>query len=77
MPVTPPPRSGTCAGPAERVLVAGRASELGDDADLVDGEVHDGIDVVAFLSDLLDRLGATAGAADRLGAAATTTEGPR
>jgi len=64
-------------GTAERVLVAGRASELGDDADLVDGEVHDGIDVVAFLSDVLDRLGATAGAADRLGAPATTTEGPR
>ena len=36
-------------GRAERVLVAGRASELGEAADLVDGEVHDGIDVVAFL----------------------------
>ena len=42
----------------QRVLVAGRASELGDAADQVDGEVHDGMDVVAFLSDLLDRLGA-------------------
>ena len=40
------------------MLVAGRASELGEAADLVDGEVHDGMDVVAFLSDLLDRLGA-------------------
>jgi methylmalonyl-CoA mutase len=43
---------------AERVLVAGRASELGDQADLVDGEVHDGMDVAAFLSELLDHLGA-------------------
>ncbi|MFL6081550.1 MAG: methylmalonyl-CoA mutase family protein [Ornithinibacter sp.] len=43
---------------AERVLVAGRASELGDHADLVDGEVHDGMDVAAFLSELLDHLGA-------------------
>ena len=42
----------------QRVLVAGRASELGEAADRVDGEVHDGMDVVAFLSDLLDRLGA-------------------
>ena len=41
-----------------RVLVAGRASELGAAADQVDGEVHDGMDVVAFLSDLLDQLGA-------------------
>ena len=45
----------------ERVLVAGRASELGAAADQVDGEVHEGMDVVAFLSDLLDRLGAAAG----------------
>ena len=44
----------------DRVVVAGRASELGAAADLVDGEVHDGIDVVDFLSDLLDRLGAPA-----------------
>ncbi|HET7823598.1 MAG TPA: methylmalonyl-CoA mutase family protein [Ornithinibacter sp.] len=60
----------------ERVLVAGRASELGDAADLVDGEVHDGIDVVAFLSDLLDRLGAPP---DPAAAATTTTstEGSR
>ena len=58
-PSTGPPRSPSCGRPgSERVLVAGRASELGDAADLVDGEVHDGIDVVAFLSDLLDRLGA-------------------
>ena len=40
------------------VLVAGRVSELGDAASAVDGDVHDGIDVVAFLSDLLDHLGA-------------------
>ncbi|MBR7743059.1 methylmalonyl-CoA mutase small subunit [Phycicoccus sp. BSK3Z-2] len=37
------------------VLVAGRADELGDDADLVDGELYDGVDVVALLGDLLDR----------------------
>ena len=54
----------------QRVLVAGRASELGDAAHLVDGEVHDGMDVVAFLSDLLDHLGAPADPT-------TTTEGPR
>ncbi|MGL5816876.1 MAG: methylmalonyl-CoA mutase family protein [Phycicoccus sp.] len=43
-----------------RVLVAGHRSELGDAADVVDGEVHDGIDVVAALDDLLDRLGVPA-----------------
>ena len=64
------------AAGVERVLVAGRASELGDAADQVDGEVHDGIDVVAFLSDLLDRLGAPP---DPATAATTTTstEGSR
>ena len=50
---------------AEDVLVAGRATELGEHADLVDGEVFDGMDVVALLDDLLDRLGAP------------TTGGPR
>ena len=40
------------------MLVAGRATELGEASGLVDGEVFDGIDVVAFLDDLLDRLGA-------------------
>ena len=39
-----------------RVLVAGRATEVGDTT--VDGEVRDGMDVVAFLTDLLDTLGA-------------------
>lgn len=60
----------------QRVLVAGRASELGDAADQVDGEVHEGMDVVAFLSDLLDRLGAPP---DPATAAPTTTstEGSR
>ena len=66
----------------ERVLVAGRASELGAAADQVDGEVHDGMDVVAFLSDLLDRLGAPAAPAGTTTAPATPTapttpEGPR
>ncbi len=63
-------------GAVQRVLVAGRASELGAAADQVDGEVHDGMDVVAFLSDVLDRLGAPP---DPATAATTTTstEGPR
>lgn len=42
----------------EVILVAGRAKELGETA--VDGEVRDGMDVVAFLDDLLTRLGAPA-----------------
>jgi len=58
------------AAGARHVLVAGRVTELGDAAGLVDGEVHDGIDVVAFLSDLLDRLGAPADTS-------TPTEGSR
>ena len=48
------------AAGATHVLVAGRATELGDAADTVDGEVYDGMDVVALLTDLLDRLGAPA-----------------
>ena len=44
------------AAGARLVLVAGRAHELGDDAGLVDGEVHDGMDVVAVLDALLTRL---------------------
>ena len=46
------------AAGAERVLVAGRFRELGDDSGLVDGEVFDGMDVVTLLGDLLDALGA-------------------
>jgi methylmalonyl-CoA mutase len=49
------------AAGATHVLVAGRASELGDAAGAVDGELYDGMDVVAVLSDLLDRLGAPVG----------------
>ncbi len=41
---------------ADVVLVAGRAAELGDDAGLVDGELYDGVDVVATLDALLTRL---------------------
>ena len=41
---------------ATHVLVAGRARELGDDSGLVDGELFDGMDVVAVLDDLLTRL---------------------
>ncbi len=63
------------AAGVERVLVAGRASELGDAAGLVDGEVHDGIDVVAFLSDLLDQLTPAPTSTDTT--ATTSTEGPR
>ncbi|NHA67392.1 methylmalonyl-CoA mutase family protein [Phycicoccus flavus] len=48
------------AAGARHVLVAGRATELGEAADAVDGEVHDGMDVVALLGGLLDRLGAPA-----------------
>ena len=40
------------------VLIAGRSRELGGLA--VDGELYDGIDVVAALSALLERLGAPA-----------------
>ncbi len=46
------------AAGAERVLVAGRSRELGDDSRLVDGEVFDGMDVVRLLGELLDALGA-------------------
>ena len=44
---------------AGRVLLAGSVSELSDPAgeELVDGTVHAGMDVVAFLADLLDTLG--------------------
>ncbi|MGL5909997.1 MAG: methylmalonyl-CoA mutase family protein, partial [Phycicoccus sp.] len=42
------------------VVVAGRASELGDAAGAVDGELHAGSDVVVVLEQLLDRLGAPA-----------------
>lgn len=44
----------------DMVLLAGRRTELGDAAGEVDGEVRDGMDVVALLSGLLDRLGAPA-----------------
>ncbi len=47
------------------LLVAGRASELGDHEGEVDGEVRDGMDVVALLDDLLTRLGAPAEGARR------------
>lgn len=47
----------------ETIYVAGRARELGETD--VDGEIYDGMDVVAFLSGLLDRLGAPAEGAAR------------
>jgi len=61
---------------ARHVVVAGRSRELGDAAGLVDGEVYDGVDVVAFLDDLLDRLGALAPdlGTDRDHAAAAPTD---
>ncbi len=41
------------------VWIAGRKAEVGDEAvnELIDGEIYDGMDVVAFLTDTLDRLG--------------------
>ena len=49
-----------------RVLVAGKAAELGDTT--VDGEVRDGINIVDFLAELLDLL-------DTLGAPGATQAG--
>ena len=47
---------------AQRLLIAGRRGELGPDApqDTVDAELYDGMDVVTFLTDLLEQLGAPA-----------------
>lgn len=42
----------------ERLYVAGRASELGEHAGVVDGELSAGMDVVTALTGILDRLGA-------------------
>lgn len=42
---------------ATKVILAGSTKELGDDAGVVDGSLYDGMDVVAFLSGLLDDLG--------------------
>ncbi len=47
---------------AQRVWVAGRSHELGEHAHLVDGEVFDGSDVVAFLGAVLDTLESSTGA---------------
>ena len=55
-PSTPARRWPTWAAGADVVLIAGRAHELGDDAALVDGELHDGMDVVAVLDTLLTHL---------------------
>lgn len=44
------------AAGADVVLVAGRADELGEDADLVDGELVDGMDVVVALDAVFARL---------------------
>lgn len=49
----------------ETIVIAGRARELGSDADRVDEEAYDGIDVVALLDRLLTRLGAPAEGADQ------------
>lgn len=48
------------AGGIETVFIAGRKTEVGDEAvdQVIDGEVFDGMDVVAFLSATLDQLGA-------------------
>ena len=42
---------------ASKVILAGRTKELGDDEHVVDDSLFDGMDVVAFLSGLLDDLG--------------------
>ena len=39
------------------MILAGRTKELGDDEHVVDDSLFDGMDVVAFLSGLLDDLG--------------------
>jgi len=40
------------------VYIAGRKTEAGDGADgVIDAEIYDGMDVVAFLNDTLDKLG--------------------
>ncbi|WP_169795415.1 hypothetical protein, partial [Kribbia dieselivorans] len=44
----------------ERIYVAGKASELGDAADSVDGALSAGMDVVSALTSILDLLGADA-----------------
>ncbi len=42
----------------ESVYIAGRKTEIGDqDTSVIDGEVFDGMDVVAFLEGALDRIG--------------------
>ncbi|MFZ0530674.1 MAG: methylmalonyl-CoA mutase small subunit [Propionicimonas sp.] len=42
----------------ETVYLAGRRSEIGaEDTSVIDGEVFDGMDVVAFLGETLDRIG--------------------
>ncbi|HEY3545124.1 MAG TPA: methylmalonyl-CoA mutase small subunit [Propionicimonas sp.] len=42
----------------ETVYIAGRKTEIGDqDTSVIDGEVFDGMDVVAFLEGALDRIG--------------------
>lgn len=42
----------------EKVYLAGRLREVGDDAaDVIDGEIFDGMDVVEFLDTTLDQLG--------------------
>ena len=55
MPTRRPPRSPTCAPPASSACSspAGPVS-WARTLDLVDGEIYDGMDVVAFLDDLLD-----------------------
>ena len=42
----------------ETVFIAGRTAEIGaEDTAVIDGEVFDGMDVVAFLEGTLDRIG--------------------
>ncbi|HHU09748.1 MAG TPA: methylmalonyl-CoA mutase small subunit [Intrasporangiaceae bacterium] len=52
-------------GGVETIIVAGRATELGDAADRVDLDAYAGVDVVDLLNTLLDRLSAPREGADR------------
>ncbi|MGO0577387.1 methylmalonyl-CoA mutase small subunit [Ornithinimicrobium panacihumi] len=57
----------------QRLYVAGRASELGEAADVVDGELSAGMDVVTALTGILDVLGAPMPPVDPAAPADTTS----
>jgi hypothetical protein len=58
------------------VCLAGRKTEIGDQAEaVIDAEIFDGMDIVAFLNQLLDRLGVAKGRRSRV--STPSTWGPR